>query len=162
MLIQTLRLRRGWSQEQLALISGLSTRTVQRIERGKTASLESLKAIASAFAIDVSELSTSMETTMNTETQHSGLQNEHEQFLAFAKVRRLKNFYGHLAQYCVAITAMAILNLIISPNNIWFIWPAIGWGIAVLIQALRIFSPISLMGADWEKKTAERYLGRKL
>ena len=33
MLIQKLRLQRGWSQEQLAELSGLSVRTIQRIER---------------------------------------------------------------------------------------------------------------------------------
>jgi transcriptional regulator with XRE-family HTH domain len=42
MLIQKLRLQRGWSQEQLAELSGLSIRTIQRIERGQTASVESL------------------------------------------------------------------------------------------------------------------------
>ena len=36
MLIQKLRLQRGWSQEQLAVLSGLSVRTIQRLERGKT------------------------------------------------------------------------------------------------------------------------------
>ncbi|MCE1237238.1 MAG: helix-turn-helix domain-containing protein [Hyphomicrobiales bacterium] len=31
MLVQTLRLKKGWTQEQLALVSGLSVRTIQRI-----------------------------------------------------------------------------------------------------------------------------------
>ena len=34
LLIQKLRLQRGWSQEQLAELTGLSVRTIQRIERG--------------------------------------------------------------------------------------------------------------------------------
>ena len=34
MIVRKLRLQRGWSQEQLAEMSGLSTRTIQRIERG--------------------------------------------------------------------------------------------------------------------------------
>ncbi len=38
MLVQKLRLQRGWSQEQLATVSGLSVRTIQRIERGQSAS----------------------------------------------------------------------------------------------------------------------------
>jgi len=42
MLVQKLRLQRGWSQEQLAIVSGLSVRTIQRIERGQSASLETL------------------------------------------------------------------------------------------------------------------------
>ena len=65
MLIQKLRLRRGWSQEQLAELSGLSVRTVQRLERGQPASMESLKALGAAFEIDFSHLK---EPEMNTAT----------------------------------------------------------------------------------------------
>ena len=56
MLIQKLRLQRGWSQEQLAELSGLSARTIQRLERGQPASLETLKALGAAFDVDVSTL----------------------------------------------------------------------------------------------------------
>jgi transcriptional regulator with XRE-family HTH domain len=52
MLIQKLRLQHGWSQEQLAELSGLSVRTIQRIEGGKTASVESLKSLGAIFEID--------------------------------------------------------------------------------------------------------------
>lgn len=56
MIVRRLREKRNWSQEQLATISGLSTRTIQRIESGNKASLESLKALASVFEIDISKL----------------------------------------------------------------------------------------------------------
>jgi len=56
MLIQKLRLQRGWSQEQLAELSGLSVRAIQRLERGQSASVESLKALGAAFEIDFSQL----------------------------------------------------------------------------------------------------------
>lgn len=56
MIVRRLREKRNWSQEQLATMSGLSTRTIQRIESGNKASLESLKALASVFEIDISKL----------------------------------------------------------------------------------------------------------
>jgi transcriptional regulator with XRE-family HTH domain len=55
-MIKNLRISKGWSQEQLSQFSGLSVRTIQRIERGHNAGLESLKCIAAALDIDVSEL----------------------------------------------------------------------------------------------------------
>lgn len=55
-MIKTMRLSRGWSQEQLADFSGLSVRTVQRLERGHSTGLESLKCIAAAFEVDVSAM----------------------------------------------------------------------------------------------------------
>ena len=53
-MIKKMRLSRGWSQEQLASLSGLSVRTIQRIERGQSSGLESLKCIASVLETDVS------------------------------------------------------------------------------------------------------------
>ena len=50
------RERRHWTQEHLAAVSDVNARTIQRIEAGKPASLESLKAIAAAFDIDVGDL----------------------------------------------------------------------------------------------------------
>lgn len=43
------RSTRGWSQQQLAEISSLSLRTIQRIEKTGVSSKDSLQAIASAF-----------------------------------------------------------------------------------------------------------------
>ena len=50
-LIKKLRSERCWSQEQLSLVSGLSLRTIQRVENEGNCSLDSKKAIASAFDI---------------------------------------------------------------------------------------------------------------
>jgi transcriptional regulator with XRE-family HTH domain len=54
--IKKLRLERHWSQEQLAEMSGLSTRTIQRIESGQNADFETLKSLASVFEINLSSL----------------------------------------------------------------------------------------------------------
>ena len=54
--VKELRRERSWSQEQLADLSGLSLRTVQRIEAAGKAGDGSLKALASAFEIDESAL----------------------------------------------------------------------------------------------------------
>ena len=56
MSLKNLRKSRHLSQEQLAQMSGLNVRTIQRIERGNTASIETLKCIASALEIDISAL----------------------------------------------------------------------------------------------------------
>lgn len=56
MITKKLRQQRNWSQEQLAQFSGLSLRTIQRIESGHKASLESLKSIAAVFDVDVATL----------------------------------------------------------------------------------------------------------
>ncbi len=51
--MKELRQERNWSQEQLAELSGLSLRTIQRIEGSNTAGSDSLVALAAAFDIEV-------------------------------------------------------------------------------------------------------------
>lgn len=55
--IQQLRIRCAWTQEQLAEKAGLSTRTVQRLEHGESASLESIHVLATIFDVTPEELS---------------------------------------------------------------------------------------------------------
>lgn len=51
--IRTLREQRAWSQEHLATVAGLSTRTLQRIEAGAAASQETCMALAAALDVPV-------------------------------------------------------------------------------------------------------------
>jgi uncharacterized membrane protein YhaH (DUF805 family)/DNA-binding Xre family transcriptional regulator len=55
-LVKKLRAAKNWSQEQLSEESGLSLRTIQRLENGDNASIESVRALAEVFEIDPSEL----------------------------------------------------------------------------------------------------------
>ncbi|NHZ88890.1 helix-turn-helix domain-containing protein [Massilia sp. CCM 8733] len=56
MILKQLRISRHLSQEQLAQMSGLSTRTIQRIESGHKASVESLKCLAAVLDVEVATL----------------------------------------------------------------------------------------------------------
>lgn len=156
MLVQKLRLQRGWSQEQLAEVSGLSVRTVQRLERGQPGSLETLNALAAVFEIDVARL---QEPQMQTSTS-SGLSPEEAH--ALKEVRELKAFYVHLVQYVVVIAMLAAANLIFFPGYLWFLWAAFGWGVGLFAHAMSTFNLIPVMNADWEKRQVEKRLGRKL
>ena len=55
-LVKHLREERAWSQEHLASVAGLSTRTVQRLEADGNASIESRVAIAAVFGVEPAEL----------------------------------------------------------------------------------------------------------
>lgn len=156
MLIQKLRLQRGWSQEQLAELSGLSVRTIQRLERGQTASVESLKALASVFEIDFSSLK---EPDMDA-PQTANIRND--EALALAHVRKIKAFYLHLAQYVVIVGALAIVNLLTVPQYLWVGWVAFGWGIGVVAHGLRVFDKAPFFNGAWERRQVEKYLGREL
>ncbi|HTF97119.1 MAG TPA: helix-turn-helix domain-containing protein [Cellvibrio sp.] len=166
-MVKKLRLQRGWSQEQLAELVGVSVRTIQRIERGLTPGLETAKALASVFEV---ELSTFMpeEKTMNQEQaqhQHVEANLKDDEKEAMAYVKGLKEFYDHLLVYSVFFVVyggLAVFKLMGDMNIILF--GLAGWGVGVVIHGLVAFEKLSLMGlgARWEKKAIEKRLGRKL
>lgn len=149
MLVRKLRIEKGWSQETLAEVSGLSVRTIQRIERGGNASLESLGALAAVFEVDIATLVT--ETSMYKQKELS-----QEERGAIEYVRDIKGFYSHLAVYILVITVMAATNLYMGTDNLWFIWPMLGWGLGVASHGLAVFEILSVFGVDWEKRQIKK------
>jgi len=72
MILKQLRIARHLSQEQLAQMSGLNVRTIQKVESGQNASFETLKCLASALEVDIETLNQGAY-TMNKDT--AGWQN---------------------------------------------------------------------------------------
>lgn len=155
--VQKLRLKYGWSQQQLAEISGLSVRTIQRIEAGNPPSVESLKSLAAAFDIDFETFN--QEHTMDSATD---VRNVHEEKQAFRHVRELRRFYVHLFRYILGVLILLAINLITSPQHLWVFWVMGGWGLGILMHASRVFGPAWLLGPAWERKQVEKKLGRPL
>ena len=155
MIIRKLRLQRGWSQEQLSQLSGLSIRTIQRIEQGQKAGLESLKSLAAVFEIQVSDLQ--MEPPMNKEIN---ITEDEKQAINY--VQGIKGFYSNLTTYVLVISALFVINYFTSPGYWWAVWPALGWGIGIVSHALSAFEVLNIFGPEWEKKQVEKRLGRKL
>ncbi|PSV30701.1 MULTISPECIES: 2TM domain-containing protein [unclassified Photobacterium] len=155
MIIRKLRLQRGWSQEQLSQLSGLSIRTIQRIEQGQKAGLESLKSLAAVFEIQVSDLQ--MEPPMNKEISVT-----EDEKKALNYVKGIKGFYSNLTTYVLVISALFVINYFTSPGYWWAVWPALGWGIGIVSHALSAFEVLNIFGPEWEKKQVEKRLGRKL
>jgi transcriptional regulator with XRE-family HTH domain len=156
-LIQKLRLKRGWSQQQLADASGLNVRTVQRIEAGQPASPESLKCLAAVFEVDFATL-----TPENTMSSQATAAVDSQEQLAFRQVRKLRAFYMHLLRYGVVIAGLWAINLIASPHRLWVLWVMAGWGIGLLAHAASVFSPRRFLGPEWERREVEKRLGRPL
>jgi transcriptional regulator with XRE-family HTH domain len=162
MIVRKLRLQQGWSQEQLSEFSGLSIRTIQRIERGQNASVESLKSLAAVFEIQLTDLTQEKEMNDNTgeASSHAALARDEQEAIEY--VQDIKGFYSHVTSYVCVIATLAAINLFQSPEEIWFIYPAFFWGIGIVSHGLSAFEVFNLFSPQWEKKQIEKRLGRKL
>lgn len=160
MIVKKLRLQRGWSQEHLSQCSGLSVRTIQRIERGQKAGLESLKSLAAVFDVDIDTLKQEKETVQHKDIDEVKVTDDEKRAMEY--VQGLKEFYSHLAVFVIVMTGLIILNLYITPDYYWFWFALLGWGVGLATHAVTTFDVFNLFGADWEKKQIEKRLGRDL
>ncbi|MFQ2322279.1 2TM domain-containing protein [Aeromonas dhakensis] len=166
MIVRKLRLQRGWSQEQLAAFTGLSVRTIQRIEQGQQPGLESLKALAAVFELEVAQLdgTSQQEHEMrgSDTMERDQIRVSVEERAAMRYVEGLKGFYYHIASYLLVICGLFVINYLSNPGYIWAWWPALGWGLGLISHAINLFQPFKLFGPEWERQQIEKLLGRKL
>jgi len=154
-IVRKLRLQRGWSQDQLAELTGLSVRSIQRFERGEMPGLESRKALAAVYEVD-------FETFSGGDAMHGN--NAHisqRETDALEHVRDIKAFYSQLATYLVVIPGLFLINALTGSGYWWAAWPALGWGIGLCLQALTVFEVFSLFGPQWEQRRVAKRAGRR-
>ena len=156
--VKVMREANGWSQEQLAEMAGLSTRTIQRIERGQRAGLESWKSLAAVFGATIRDLQG--DTDMNTTVENTRLAEEETK--ALQEVRRLRSWYIGLIYYAAVMLLLVVINWLTSPDYWWVIWPALGWGLSIALRGVTLFTPWRILGDDWERREVEKRIGRKL
>lgn len=156
MIIRQIRQDRGLSQEQLAQMAGISPRTLQRIERGATPSVETLKCLASALELQFEDLRKEVElATQNTSDEANYTEAEWQQ--AAEQVEGLKGFYLHTGIMLFSIIMIYAVNLMTSPWYMWAHWAALGCFSSVAVHALLLFN---LLGGNWERRQIEKRLKR--
>ncbi|WP_294229990.1 2TM domain-containing protein [uncultured Chryseobacterium sp.] len=73
------------------------------------------------------------------------------------RVKEIKGFYGNLISYCIVIPFLIIINLITTPDNIWFFFPMLGWGIGVTAHGMSVFA----IGKNWEERKIREILEKR-
>jgi hypothetical protein len=77
---------------------------------------------------------------------------EDRYYLAKKKVEQIKGFYGNLISYVVFNIFFLVINLLTSPNHLWFYWPLLWWGLGVFFHGMRVFGYSPFFNKDWEEK----------
>lgn len=75
------------------------------------------------------------------------------------RVKALRGFYGHLIVYVIVNLGLFLINITTSPDRLWFIWPLMGWGIGVVLNAVRVFG--GAMGSNWEARKIDEFMNKE-
>lgn len=133
MLLKQLRAQKGWSQETLAEESKISVRTIQRIENGKRANLETLKGIANALDVEVNTLT-------------------RENKLSVTLNKEQKSFISNLIYFAVVMLSLMVISVTSAESENWVWWIFLGGSLYLLFDGLEVFGVFKAL-EDEEENT---------
>lgn len=64
---------------------------------------------------------------------------EEERQWAIGRIRAKQAFWVHLAVYIAVNTLLVVIWAASSSDQFWPVWPMLGWGIAIVAHAVRVF-----------------------
>ena len=74
------------------------------------------------------------------------------------RVKEMRGFYTHLGVYVLVNLLLFLINTTTSPGVLWFYWPLFGWGIGIVMHAVRVFALGRWFGPDWEEKKIQEIM----
>ena len=160
--LKTLRQERQWSQEQLAQLSGLNVRTIQRFEKGESVGLETLKSLAAVFEITTEELLASINGDVpnvpNNAEQSFETEESQEKKQAIEKVKSIKYFYA-LTGFLIGIFLLFMLPNYNGGENLGsLIVVFLSFAAIIGCHALSVFQPF---GNEWESKKVSEIMDKQ-
>jgi len=73
------------------------------------------------------------------------------------RVKELRYFYRSLATYVVVMIVLFIVDYV-NGGTWWVYWPALGWGAALALHAIRVFG--AGRGSRWEERKIQEIIDR--
>jgi len=76
------------------------------------------------------------------------------------QVELLRGFYVHLLVFVLVNIGLFAYDLATDPNNLWFIYTFVGWGIGLVAHGLYVMSSGRFLGAEWSERKIREALER--
>ena len=82
---------------------------------------------------------------------------ENSYLRAKKRVEEIKGFYGNLTTYLIVIPFLAWINYM-TTDFPWVIFPAVGWGLGVIVHGMEAFGYNPLLGKNWEERKIREFM----
>jgi len=148
-IVRKLRVERGWTQEHLSQLTGLSVRSIQRIERGQACSLETQNALAAVLEIERSVFNPAESSTNESAPPSADLPT-----VMFA------NHLKGLLRHAYLFSVFAAVGFVMGSGRPALVWCLIGWSIGLLAHGVTAFGFRIIPGSDWERGASKTALRR--
>jgi len=75
------------------------------------------------------------------------------------RVHELRSFYKDLVFYALINIVLVVINLVTNPDQLWFYWVTIFWGIGILLHSASVFlGKGKFLGKEWEEKKIRKIM----
>lgn len=82
-------------------------------------------------------------------------------YRAKKKVEEIKSFYVHLVLYILCNIIVVAVNLMTSPGYLYFWYSLLGWGVAIVLHALKAFDFAPFFNKDWEQRKVKELMKKE-
>ena len=96
-------------------------------------------------------------TTSESTSQHLLEMKEKE---AIAYVENLKGFHMNWIAFLVIMPCLYLLNMQVSPENLWVAFVGVAWVFAIVLHAIVLFGMFSVFGGAWEQRKFQERMNR--
>lgn len=95
----------------------------------------------------------------------NNLKSENPYSKARKRVEEIRGFYGHLFSFIVINLGLFIINIVTSPNYLWFdywfYWQLLIWGIGLLFHGLKAFNYSLFFNKEWKERKINEILQKE-
>ena len=82
---------------------------------------------------------------------------ENSYLRAKKRVEELRGFYGNLTAYIIVMPVLVWLNYI-TTDFPWVIFPAVGWGLGVILNGMCAYGYNPILGKNWEERKIRQFM----
>ena len=137
-IIRHLREERAWSQEHLAAVTGLSLRTIQRVESEANASAETRMSLATAFGVDLARLSPPIPVAAETRSLPSPPNSSEATASGTREVASKLSYWQYrLLRFAVIVGLLVWLDVHVSGSITWSRWVLIFGTVLLTLRVIK-------------------------
>ena len=88
-------------------------------------------------------------------------QEEERYYQAQKRVKDIKGFYVHLTVYLLSNPIIIVVNLLTSPDFLYFLICLFGWGIPLALHGMLAFNYPTFFNKEWEERKIKELMEKE-
>lgn len=87
------------------------------------------------------------------------MDNEQERYeRARRRIQTIRTFYIHTLVFICTNVSLFGLNMLTSPEMIWYYWATFGWGLGLFAHGASVFIFGGIFSPDWEERKIHKIM----